>query len=332
MQEFTGYEYIKIAIANAYGLDKLTWEERIDWVDGIVSRNQNLITYATNAKEPMQFIKAVNALRDAEQSIPTGYIMGLDATASGLQVMAALIGCHKTAANVNLIDTGSREDVYTKVASEMNQICSTDIDRSMIKDPVMCTFYGSKAEPKNLLGEGEELTAFYEILGKELTGAMEVMEDIQSCWQKDALKHEFTLPDGHTASVKVMVPIDKKITVDELNGATFTHRVYVNQAQEFGISLAAHITHSIDAYMVREMYRRAYNQGFEILTVHDCFFASPNHMQKVRENYRDILVDITESNMLENILRQITGNPNLEYVKHTDTLGELIKESEYCLS
>ena len=32
MQLFRSIDYIKIAIANHYGLDKKTWEDRLDWL------------------------------------------------------------------------------------------------------------------------------------------------------------------------------------------------------------------------------------------------------------------------------------------------------------
>jgi len=60
MQHFTGLEYLKIDIANGFGLDKESWDSRIDWT------TQNLPyleDYVDQADEPMLYLKAVNALR-----------------------------------------------------------------------------------------------------------------------------------------------------------------------------------------------------------------------------------------------------------------------------
>ena len=85
MQEFTGIEYIKIAAANEFGMDKLTWQGRIDWFNNNVTDLYALVSKAANR---FLFTKAVNAYFDAVDGKPTGYIMALDATASGLQIMA----------------------------------------------------------------------------------------------------------------------------------------------------------------------------------------------------------------------------------------------------
>jgi len=44
---------------------------------------------------------------------------------------------------------------------------------------------------------------------------------------------------------KVIVPCDKRIEVDEFHHATFTHRSYVNAPDEYDVSLAANVTHSM---------------------------------------------------------------------------------------
>lgn len=334
MQQFTGYEYIKIDVANQFGLDKLTWDKRIEWVN---ENHDKLEKLDHKADDRLLYIKAVRALRDAELHKPTGFIMGLDATASGLQIMAALMGCKNTAQNVNLMNTGNREDIYQKVANEMDKICDEEITKELVKKPVMTTFYGSMKQPESAFGEDTPaLDAFYEILFRELPGAMECMEDIQSCWNDDTSKHLWTLPDGHVASVKVMAPIDKKVEVNELvndegSHATFTHRVYVNKPQEDGLSLAANVIHSIDGYIVREMYRMAEEQGFELLTIHDSFWASPNYMNEVRENYLKILITIADSNLLQDILNEITMTNGI-VTKVSNDLSKDIAQAEYALS
>lgn len=330
MRLFSGFEYIKIALANHYGLDRLDWDDRLEWVD---RHTGHLDMMATTAKEPVLYRKALRAFHKAMNQVAQGYIMCFDATASGLQIMGCLSGCHQTAKNVNLINTGTREDTYQTTADTMSSVAGKKFERDVVKYPLMTNFYGSIEQPKSIFGEGTpELEAFYQTLQSEFPGALDAMNDMQACWQPDALYHEWTLPDGHTAHVKVMVKVEKDIEVDELNHARFKQQMWLNQTNEFGISLCANIVHSIDGYIVREMIRRAKNQMFELLCVHDSFWASPNHMNKVRQNYIDILVEIAESNMLQDILREITGDDELIHKKMSYDLADKIRECEYALS
>ena len=330
MQRFTGLEYLKIDIANQYGLDKSIWEHRIRWVDNNITQ---LEQYTNMADKPILYIKAVQALRDTEAGIPTGFIMGLDSTASGLQIMAVATGCHTTAANVNLVNTGQREDIYEKVSNTMNQLPGVAVTRNIIKKPLMTTFYGSKAKPKQIFGEDtRELRAFYTTLMTELPGAFQLLGDIQTFWNPMALEHKWSLPDGHVVHAKVLVSVDKKIEVDELDHATFTFRTTANQPSEFGLSLAANIIHSIDAFVVREMIRRCNDRGVQLATIHDCFYACPNDMDIVRLIYICIMAELARSDIMQNILREISGNSTYKFTKLTDNLDEAIIKSEYALS
>ena len=89
--------------------------------------------------------------------------------------------------------------------------------------------------------------------------------------------------------------------------------------------------HSIDAYVVREMVRMAHAQGFEMVTIHDAYFASPNHIQKVRENYVTSLADIASKDILGDIMGQLLGYP-VKYTKLSQNLAKEILNSEYALS
>ena len=124
----------------------------------------------------------------------------------------------------------------------------------------------------------------------------------------DATSYSWILPDGHVAHVLTKVKVDNKIEVAELNKSTFTYRHEVNAPKKDDKSLAANIVQSIDAFVVREMERLANLQGFELLTVHDSFWASPNHMNKVRRNYREILAGIARIDLFESIIYQVTGS------------------------
>ena len=88
----------------------------------------------------------------------------------------------------------------------------------------------------------------------------------------------------------------------------------------------------IDSYICREMIRMAYKQGFDLLTIHDAFFASPNHMNEVRQNYLDILIRISKMDLLQSILREITKIPTLVHTKCSNDLHLKMVDAEYALS
>lgn len=327
MQEFKGIEYIKISAANEFGMDKLTWQGRINWFDQNVNELDSLVESAANK---FLFTKAINAYNDAINGKPTGYIMALDATASGLQIMACLSGCKKTAAAVNLIDTGNREDVYSKVGDSMNLVLSPSeaVTRGDVKKPIM-THYYNKSTQKGLTDA--QAAAFYVTLNASFSGAEDVMEIINDCWDKAALKHSWSTPDGHIASVKVVEAVDTRIEVDELDHTTFTYRYTSNQASDRHTSLCPNFIHSLDAWVARMMVRMAKDQGFQLAHIHDSFWSSPNHMNKVRSNYRTILAELADSNALSTFIKDVTGN-TVVLGKDSNDLSKDILNSEYALS
>lgn len=83
MMRFSSLDYIKIDIANQYGLDKKTFPQRIAWVNSV----KDLRSKIKDAEKPVQFMAGVLALEDAQAGIPTGHLVGLDACASGKQTM-----------------------------------------------------------------------------------------------------------------------------------------------------------------------------------------------------------------------------------------------------
>lgn len=327
MQKFTGMEYLLIDIANTFGLDRLNWNDRLLWANLHKHEFEDLIE---DAEDKFLFTKAVNALRLTQKGVHTGHMMFLDATASGLQIMAALSGCKKTAAHVNLINTGNREDVYVHVANEMNQLLdpADQVTRTDIKKPAMTHYYNKQTQDS--LNENQQ-EAFYSVLENSFSGAEDVKALINECWNPNTLVHAWTLPDKHRAVVKVTEVIDTRIEVDELDGLTVTYRFTANTPSTRSTSLAPNIVHSIDGYIAREMVRRANKQGFTCVHIHDAFGFHPNYGNQVRQNYIDILAEIAESNLLNDILMEITGQ-DLDLIKDSEDLAYDIQRTEYALS
>lgn len=411
MKTFTGWEWLLIDAANQYGHDKLTFEKRILWASENLA---DLEVLADSAETKPLYIKAVQAIRKAQAGIPTGHMVGVDAICSGIQVMSALTGCMAGANATGLVDPDVRADAYTSVTDAMAAILGNKVavTRKQAKEATMTSFYGSKAKPKEIFGEDTpELNAFYQAAVTVAPGAWELLQDLLASWQPFALSHQWKLPDGFDARIKVMNKKEIRIEVDELDHATFTYEFYENMGSRSGLSNAANLTHSVDAYVVRSMHRRCnYNyemaykasqlmeielisrsvgikrkvqnplgkvgyyvdqyvrstmadiailpyltkedieqlstehlQGlssivngmlqyepFELVTVHDEFKAHPNNIDWVRWQYKEIMAEIADSNLLDDLLSQIHGVPG-NFNKLSFNLGDVIRNSNYAL-
>jgi len=256
MQTFTGFEYLLIDAANNFGLDKLRFEDRIQWARDNLDHLEDLLDQAET--KPM-YLKAVMAIRKAQSHEPTGHLVAMDATCSGVQIMSVLTGCMAGAKATGLVDPDRRADAYTDLNECMNGLLGGgfSVPRKHTKQALMTSCYGSKKVPKVLFGEGtQELAAFYEAVEIVAPGAWELLQDLLASWQPYALSHAWKLPDGFDAKVKVMVKETARIEVDELDHATFTYEYYVNEGEKTGRANVANVIHSIDAFILRELLRR----------------------------------------------------------------------------
>lgn len=263
MELFTGWQYLLIDVANQAGHDKLLFAERIQWTLDRLDQLEALAD-AIKPKDRPLYLKAVMAVRRAQAGQSSGHLVAFDAVCSGLQIMSAVTGCPDGARATGLIDTGKRPDAYTEATERMGFLLGSDIvlDRDKIKKGVMTRFYGSRAEPLKLFGKDTpELAAFYEALTLMAPGACDLLQVLLDSWDHQTLAHQWLLPDGHLARVKVMVQKQTTIEVDELDGLTFEY-VYDNNEASMKrrevptLANVANVVHSLDAYVLRSLLRR----------------------------------------------------------------------------
>lgn len=257
-QTFTGRQYLAIDIANNFGLDKLDWDQRLDWFEN--NRDQ-LSCLVQLADEPALFYAGISAWEEVCQGKPIGYMISLDATSSGLQILAALTGDRLAAQLCNVVDTGSREDAYTTIYQRMLLATggNAKIDRAQCKEAVMTAFYSSTAVPKRVFGEGELLALFYQTMEASAPGAWELNETMLQLWNPEAYSHDWVLPDNFHAQIKVMDTVHETVHFDD---QPFQVSYKVNQPVAEGRSLGANMVHAIDGMMVREITRRCdYDQA-----------------------------------------------------------------------
>nr|DAX06401.1 MAG TPA: DNA directed RNA polymerase [Caudoviricetes sp.] len=319
MQKFSAFQYIKLDIANSFGLDKDLFNDRISWFE---QNKMQLASLVDSADEPAQFYAGMLAYEDTKAGKPTGYLVGMDATASGLQCMAALTGCKVTAASVNMIDPDCRKDVYTDGYHVMINLLDGKMDkfeRADTKSATMTHFYGSQANPRNLFGENSiELQKFYEMVNIVAPGANMLRQDLIDIWQPYALEHRWVLPDGFTAVVKVMSMVEESFEVNELN-SSFTHRYWINKGTATGLSLAANVIHSVDGFVVREMNRRANYDKDMIERVYDALKGGTCHRYIKDEDVHAVklkrLIGLAESHkMVSVVLAEHITHENVDMV------------------
>jgi len=268
MQRFTGRQYLAIDIANNFGLDKKTWNERLDWFH---KNEPRLMELLPQAAEPALYFAGVQAWKDTKAGKPSGYPISLDATASGMQILACLTGDRSAAKLCNVInhkvgDKPQRRDGYTVVYQAMLEVIgeSGKINREDTKQAIMTSLYGSKAVPKEVFGEGLLLKVFEDTMKKLAPAAWELNEAFIYMWDPEATINSWVLPDNFHVHVKVMSTLTD--TVHFMNKNYETYR-QVNEPTQEGRSLGANTVHSIDGMIVREMARRCNYNSEQVMNL-----------------------------------------------------------------
>lgn len=257
MQTFTAREYLKIDIANNFGLDKDDWDDRIAWFD---KNQENLHNLVQSADEPALFYAGVKAWEDVQTAKPIGYPVALDATSSGLQLLACLTGDRQAAELCNVVpyrENGKvkRRDAYTVVYKLMLNTLgeSGRIKRDDCKQAIMTALYGSEAMPKEVFGEGILLKVFENTMADVAPAVWDLNKFWLQCGNPDADAYLWIMPDNFHTHIKVMVP---EIQTVHFMNAPYDILRMVQGKEEKTRMLSANTTHSLDGMVVREMVRR----------------------------------------------------------------------------
>ena len=309
-----GMFWLKVDIANHYGLDKLSFDERVAWVD---KNEQILESLCDQAEEPLLYNEAVKAYRASEAGEAIGHIVRLDATASGAQIMSVLARDEIGMKNLNVLGD-KRADLYTDIAKLMYEN-TKDSDiwrefngdfakiRKVVKKAIMTSYYNSEAKPKELFGEDTaELKAFYNALDEVTPGARKIQRIINDAWDKSKDSNVWTLPDGHTAYCPVTKVLESRLEIPEISAKiVYTHTVQrANDAEKR--SLCPNVIHSLDGWICRQVIKVLDSQGIEVSPIHDSFGVHPNYCDELRKAYKGAIGRLYRENILEDILSEIT--------------------------
>jgi hypothetical protein len=328
-----GLQWLRIATANAFGHDKECMAYRVLWV---ISNADALESLTSEADEPLIYAKCVRALRNAEQGIPIGIPIHMDATASGFQVNGCFTACEETLLVSNVLSNTDhvRVDLYAGILNEMVKADPSlvTLPRKMVKEGTIPAMYASEAEPKRVFGE-ELVGTFWQAMSK-YAGAYWYLKYLPQLWNPNMTEYSFTMPDGYRVYSPVTGTMGEDVFVEML-GDTVHIAQSVQGCKEKSKCFLANITHSFDAYILRNIVRKCKAEGIDIMVIHDSFGTHPNHMAKVVRWYKEELAALVVLNPLQDILEEIFGVrveiPVFSNLTREELANEIL-EGEYSLN
>lgn len=337
-----GWYWLKVDIANAFGLDKLMWNNRVTYVDEHINDMlADIDGWSEKADDPLLAKSALLAYKESLATGKSNHIVRLDATTSGAQLMSVLTRDIEAMKKLNMLSSDTRWDFYTLVAKEVYARTSDSKlwgdnpnfkeIRKLCKKAIMTSLYNSEAKPAEFFGKDtKELQEFYNVLDEVVPGAMKLKSYINSLWSDKVLANSWYLPDGHYAHCPVMVQDKKRIEVKEMKGGTATMTVVcdVNKASnEPHRSLTPNVVHSIDAVVMRWVVEMLNDQGIQVSPIHDSFGVHAEHCDALREAYRKCLARLYKEDILNDILKQIQPDAEFELPEYSEEVYQAIRSN-----
>ena len=314
-------KWLGFQVATTFGLDKAPMEERQEWV----KHNQGFITLiATDpydvtkweqVEEPWQFLAACDEYYHCcikRDRSTTCLPIAIDATCSGLQILAGLARDRSTAELVNVTRSPMPQDAYKVVAmmsrSNIPERLREHWDRKCCKRVVMTIPYNAKPysnrtyikdalKEKGIEIDKDELTqtvtAVRDAMNSVVPGPMAVMkwieDEVSKAITRGVSELSWTTPSGFIVNQKLMKSKIQRLTLQLLGQC----RLHVATGDSDEVDRARHkaatapnLIHSLDASLLHIATMRFKHP---IALIHDSVLCRATDMSilstLVRETY-----------------------------------------------
>ena len=332
-------EWLAFQVATTYGLDKAPIHERMDWV----SHNQQLIKAIANdpigrmsdweaADEPWQFLAACEeytAVCIDHTRQTTGLMVAIDATCSGLQILAGLARDASTASLVNVLPSDRPQDAYKVIAEEalpnVPDSVKPHMDRKVTKRTVMTVPYNAKPhsnrgyirdalKEKGVEIDKDDLTATVkavrDAMDKVVPGPMRVMkwieDEVAAAFKRGCDELQWSTPSGFVVTQRLMKPKIKRLTLQLLGKVD----INIAEGESDAIDVAHHrnatspnLIHSLDASL---LHLSAMQFHSPISLIHDSVLCRATDMSYLRTIVRETYMHLfAKHSYLESWAEQI---------------------------
>jgi len=314
-------KWLGFQVATTFGLDKAPMEERQQWVKDnvslitLIAEDPYDVSQWENVEEPFQFLAACDEYyhccikRDRKT---TRLPIAIDATCSGLQILAGLARDKSTAELVNVTRSPMPQDAYKVVAmmsrANIPERLRPYWDRKKVKRVVMTIPYNAKPYSNRtyirdaLKDVGIEIdkdeltqtvTAVRDAMNKVVPGPMAVMkwieDEVSKAISRGVSELEWTTPSGFVVRQKIMKKKVERLTLQLLGEC----KLYVATNDTDEVDRARHkaatapnLIHSLDASLLHLATMRFKHP---IALIHDSVLCRATDMSilstLVRETY-----------------------------------------------
>ena len=321
-------QWLAFQVATTYGLDKAPMTERLAWV----AENEDLITRIAKdpidnlsewegADEPWTFLAACDEYYHCVINCDrhhTNLPIAVDATCSGLQILAGLARDASTAKLVNVLPSDRPQDAYKVIAEQAKPHVPEHIrpymDRKTTKRTVMTVPYNAKPfsnrgyirealKEKGLDVEKEDLTAVVKAVRDAMDvivpGPMQVMkwieQEVSNAIDRGLQELTWVTPSGFVVRQKLMKKNLKTVDLQLLGRCQITvaegdtDKVDKNHHKN---ATAPNLIHSLDASL---LHLSAIRFDAPIALIHDSVLCRATDMSIlstiVRETYMHLFAE-----------------------------------------
>ena len=245
-----GLRAFQCDIANHLGLDKATYDERVNAVTSLSDLK------SIKPKKNILFDKAVWFYNQIDSNNgETDYMCQIDATASCLQIQAIIANDSEVAKHTNLTDLTQCYDIYGEACKKILALTRSNLNvsdiRDIVKKAVMTAGYNSKKQISVAQKELAKLGVYINMAqlesivytGEKVRGVLQAINNLFSSVQTDMV--QYTMPDGFV----VQLPNITKASIRVVNPKYYYKYTmkYDERGYDFELnwrSLAPNIIHS----------------------------------------------------------------------------------------
>jgi hypothetical protein len=246
--KLTPLEYLQCEIACKHDkkFEKETWADRLAHFKTLDLDDRKMIKTSSN---PIGLKAAIIGYHQAVAGDPTGYMISLDACSSGLQILSLLVSC-PTSFDLCGGNAEKCVDSYTTIYEAMG--LNGRLSRKDVKQAIMTSLYGSVATPEAVFGD--HIENFYQTMEKMAPGAWDLNQGLQDLWTMfTSSDYSWVLPDNFHAYIET-----KKSELIPFSFLDTTYKMVkkIDGRPDFHKGLGPNMIHSVDGFIVREMFRR----------------------------------------------------------------------------